>query len=98
VSFFGPSWVVGNHAPPGAVVNMLTVCAIRKWCERALGVPAVLVIERVGERNRVALRFVLADVIYESDVSTLRDLHRKRPKHAEEAILRLLGFAAVGVL
>jgi hypothetical protein len=58
----------------------------------------VLVIERLGERNRVALRFVLGDGIYESDVATLRDLHRKRPKHAEEAILRLLGFAVAGAL
>ena len=72
-------------------MNMLTICAIRKWAEKALGVPAALVIERQGDRNRVALRFVFVDVAYECSVATLRDLHRRRPKNAERAISEALG-------
>ena len=88
------------HEPRIAQPTTLAMIAsIRKWAEAALGAPSVLVIERVGARNRVALRFSLGLAICECDVATLRALHKKRLRQPalRRELLRACGCADVSV-
>lgn len=73
-------------------VTMMVVAELRKWVEGCLGAESsMLVIERMGDRNRVALRFFLPDAI-EYDVATLRDLRAQRLTEPDlQQALLLLG-------
>lgn len=75
----GRSWWPSFGTPTGPIVTLATIASVRGWAERALGAQSsVLVIEREGERNRVALRFWVKDAIGECAVSELRAIHKRR--------------------
>lgn len=64
----------GRPDPQRPHVSMCTVLLIRRWVEALLEMPTVLCIERIGERNRVALSVV---GLGECEVSRLKTLHKE---------------------
>jgi hypothetical protein len=88
-------WIGSNGINSDAPVTMMTVQTVRAWAEKALGATAsTFVMERIGDRNRVAIRFILPDGIGEVEVAVLKELHRFRNRNAQirERLREALGF------
>ena len=90
------AWIHGRTPTNCGAVNMTVVARTKAWIEEVLGVPAVLVIERSGERNRAAFRVALRDGFAEIEVKAVHPLLKMRRSKAWqlEQLMALIEVAA----
>lgn len=70
-------WERSADSTPRVSITMVEINRLRVWLQRDHGFQTTLVIERTGDRNRVALRFFLPHGTGELEAGWLRDLRKK---------------------
>lgn len=87
-------WARARAASPmyrrwkGDIITPQLIGYCQKWLTK-YGIEATLVIERVGDRNRVALRSCFDSNIHEAEVAALNALRKKSPTAPMESVLLL---------
>lgn len=72
----------------GQTITPAIISYVQRWLLR-YGITSALMIERIGERNRVALRFSDGAFIHEAEVAALNSLRKQSPTAPMESVLLL---------
>jgi hypothetical protein len=72
----------------GSIITPAIISYVQRWL-LIHGIESRLLIERVGDRNRVALRFSDGSHIYEAEVAILNALRKREPRAATDQLLTL---------
>jgi hypothetical protein len=72
-----------------AVVTPVVIRDVQGWLTQRFGLRVALVIERCGDRNRVALRLIDPSCTYEAEVALLNALRKREPRAPMERVMVL---------
>lgn len=73
----------------GAIITADLIHYVQRWLKRRLGAESALIIERVGERNRILLKVEREGCIYLGEVARLNGLRKTCPQAPVEQIYAL---------
>ena len=73
----------------GDIITPALITYCQTWLRVRFGMEVGLIIERVGDRNRVALRLVEPTCIYEAEVASLNALRKRDPQAPMDRVLLL---------
>lgn len=88
------NWALARQNSPmcqrwkGQIITAALITYCQRWLVR-YGIEATLVIERVGDRNRVALRSCFDEHIHEAEVAPLNTLRKREPNAPIASVLLL---------